>query len=479
MLSRIGLSSRILLLGALIAVCFPAVLLVWMLPRVREQGYGMRTEATRHIVESAVGILDYYGQQAQSGAMPLAAAQAAAKNALQHARYDQTNYVWINDLSPKMIMHPSKPQMNGKDLSNYRDPNGVLLFVEGVRLARAHGGGVIHYVWAKPGSSQPLPKVSYVKLYAPWGWVVGSGVWVDDIEANFNQLRNLALLVTLLLFAVTLVLCYRMALSISVPIRQAAGSLLRCTGETSASVAQIASGAHSSAIGFSKQAASLEEASASLGDLTVQIAQNTRGAADMRQLVREVTDLLAGGSSLVDDMNGAIAHIMQSAREVQKIVKTIEGIAFQTNILALNAAVEAAHAGAAGTGFSVVAAEVRLLAQRSTGAAHETSTLILHSLESSALGSEIGARLTSSFSGIVEKAQKLSRGLEHFGDSFRNQSESLGQINAAVSQISQLTQTHAATSEEIDSATQDLRDQTETSRAMADSLFHIVEPAKV
>jgi len=270
-----------------------------------------------------------------------------------------------------------------------------------------------------------------------------------------------------------------MALSISVPIRQAADSLLRCTGETSASVAQIASGAHSSAIGLSKQAASLEEASASLEDLTGHIAQNTRGAAEMRQLVREVTDLLAGGSSHVDDMNAAIAHIIQSAREVQKIVKTIEGIAFQTNILALNAAVEAAHAGAAGAGFSVVAAEVRLLAQRSTGAAHETSALILHSLESSVLGSEIGARLTSSFSGIVEKAQKLSCGLEHFADSFRNQSESLEQINAVVSQISHLTQTHAATSEEIDGATQDLRDQTETSRAMADSLFHIVEPAKV
>ena len=112
------------------------------------------------------------------------------KNIIAKARYGKNGYFWINDTTPRMVMHPMKPSLNGKDLSNIKDPNGVYLFNEMLRVVTKSGEGFVRYHWPKPGSDKPVPKMSYVKLFKPFNWIIGTGIYVDEIE---NKLKKEAI----------------------------------------------------------------------------------------------------------------------------------------------------------------------------------------------------------------------------------------------------------------------------------------------
>ena len=140
--------------------------------------------------DAALTVLKKYQGMEASGAMTRDAAQAEAKAVISVMRYgDGTGYFWINDMLPRMVMHPIKPEMNGKDLSGDKDPNGKFLFVEFVNTvkASASGKGFVDYYWPKPGAEQPVEKYSHVAGFAPWGWIVGTGVYVDDLHAMFRR----------------------------------------------------------------------------------------------------------------------------------------------------------------------------------------------------------------------------------------------------------------------------------------------------
>ncbi|MGK9050771.1 methyl-accepting chemotaxis protein [Neorhizobium petrolearium] len=140
--------------------------------------------------DAALTVLKKYQAMEASGAMTRDAAQAEAKAVISVMRYgDGTGYFWINDMLPRMVMHPIKPEMNGQDLSGDKDPNGKFLFVEFVNTvkASASGKGFVDYYWPKPGAEQPVEKYSHVAGFAPWGWIVGTGVYVDDLHAMFRR----------------------------------------------------------------------------------------------------------------------------------------------------------------------------------------------------------------------------------------------------------------------------------------------------
>ncbi len=149
-------------------------------------GQSMREDVavkTRHLVETAHSILVHYEAEEKAGRMSREAAQAAAAATLKSMRYAGQEYFWINDMGPRMVMHPFRPELDGRDLKDFKDPQGKALFVAFVDTVKAHGGGEVGYLWPKPGHDRPVPKISYVQGFAPWGWIVGSGVYVDDLEA--------------------------------------------------------------------------------------------------------------------------------------------------------------------------------------------------------------------------------------------------------------------------------------------------------
>jgi methyl-accepting chemotaxis protein len=133
--------------------------------------------------ENAVTVFEAYYKQEQAGTLSQADAQARAIEAISAMRYQGNGYFWINDMHPKMVMHPIKPAMNGTDLTANKDPNGKHLFVEFANTVKAHGKGFVDYYWPKPGAEEPVLKYSHVAGFAPWGWVVGTGVYADDLAA--------------------------------------------------------------------------------------------------------------------------------------------------------------------------------------------------------------------------------------------------------------------------------------------------------
>ena len=138
----------------------------------------------QHLGEVALGIVKEEHAAAQKGDVSAADAQKRAMARVAALRYGSNDYCWINDMHPKMVMHPIKPEMNGNDLSAYKDPNGKLLFVDFVDTVRKSGAGFVPYEWPKPGFEKPQPKLSYVVGFAPWNWVIGTGVYIDDLNAD-------------------------------------------------------------------------------------------------------------------------------------------------------------------------------------------------------------------------------------------------------------------------------------------------------
>lgn len=143
----------------------------------------LRLRNTRAFVQTAVQVAQGYADQAKAGQLSETAAQARAMAEIAKLRYDGSEYVWINDMSPRMVMHPMKPEMNGQSLIDYADPSGKKLFLAMVDVVKRQGSGDVDYEWPRPGQKNPEAKRSYVVGLPAWGWVLGSGVYVAEVRA--------------------------------------------------------------------------------------------------------------------------------------------------------------------------------------------------------------------------------------------------------------------------------------------------------
>ena len=184
-----------------------------------------RQAKTKNLVEAVYGVLEYqYGLQSK-GILTEDQAKTAALSLIKQLRYDEKEYFWVNDMIPRVLMHPMKPELDGKDVSDLKDSNGNHLFVEFFDIVRKDGSGFVSYLWPKPGQSEPAPKISYVKGFTPWGWVIGSGIYIDDIDSIFwystKWMIGIILVITLLIFVVIQL----MALSITRPLSELQGAI--------------------------------------------------------------------------------------------------------------------------------------------------------------------------------------------------------------------------------------------------------------
>jgi len=258
---------------------------------------------------------------------------------------------------------------------------------------------------------------------------------------------------------------------------QTAESLSEGSDQVASASGQISSSSQSLAEGASEQAASLEETSASLEEIASMTKRNAENALSAKDLSSDTRKAAETGSANMQEMNHAMADIQSASSNIAKIIKTIDEIAFQTNILALNAAVEAARAGEAGAGFAVVADEVRNLAQRSANAAKETAEKIEDSISKSANGVAISGKVTESLDQIVTKARQVDELVAEIATASREQSQGIDQVNTAVTQMDKVTQTNAAAAEESASASEELTAQAATLRELVGDLQTLVTGA--
>jgi diguanylate cyclase (GGDEF)-like protein len=195
-----------------ISVISVAVMLIatftYYIPLMENRLLEGKKSGTRNAVEVAYGIIATLDQQVGKGELSRAEAQKRAENMLRDIRYREREYFWINDLEPRMIMHPNVPELNGQNVSQYKDPQGTLLFMEFTRICKSRGSGFVDYMWPKPGEKDPVAKISYVKLYQPWGWIVGSGIYIDDMQADIRRLRLISSAGALLFAVMTLSMAF-------------------------------------------------------------------------------------------------------------------------------------------------------------------------------------------------------------------------------------------------------------------------------
>ena len=418
--------------------------------------------------------------------------QLKVKMLIDMTRYadDKSGYFWVNDLDCKIITHPIKPKLNGKNLKDLKDPKGKYLFAEFVRVCKESGEGVVDYYWPKPGSEEPVEKLSFVQLYKPWGWVVGTGIYLDDIDAavlerysDIGESVNHFIYILIALVVVGLlsgsVLAYGLASNITNGIKKFTDNIYQAADQMAVASEEVASGSDALAEGASRQAASLEETSALLQEIGHMTELNEGSTGEAEKLAVETETAVHGGATMVKEMITATQEISEASNETAKIIKTIDEIAFQTNLLSLNAAVEAARAGEAGAGFAVVANEVRMLAHRSAEAAKNTAELIGRAVERSDSGVELSRKVEESFTHISEVTSKVRTLIAEVAEASVKQTGGLKQANTAASEMESVTQELAANSEESSAATNDLRHQIEHIVDMLEGLQALVVGKKV
>ena len=288
---------------------------------------------------------------------------------------------------------------------------------------------------------------------------------------NFNLLTGILAGVTLVLSSVFAFLVTR---GINKALAQTAESLSEGSTRIASASGQVASSSQALADGASEQAASLEEISASLEQLSSMTKRNAENAQAGKTSAGQARAAAEAGAAEMDRMQTAMNAIQQSSTDIAKIIRTIDEIAFLTNILALNAAVEAARAGEAGAGFAVVANEVRSLAQRSALAARETADKIAEASTRSAQGVEISVRASTGFTEILAKVREVDRLVAEVATASSEQSQGLVQINTAVGHMDKVTQANAAGAEETASAAEELNAQSEELHAAAGQLAALV-----
>lgn len=218
--------SRMIATFVSLVLIFSAVM-ISMLLAGRTTMIEDRQRAARYAVETAWGAVESMGKAVSSGELELADAKKRVVAQLRDMRYDGKEYFWINDMHPRMVMHPTKPDMEGQDLTENKDPHGKPLFVEMVQVVKANGAGFVNYEWPRPGSDKPIPKISYVKAYLPWGWIIGSGIYVDDIDETVRNNAWRLLVIILIGSALTAVMATLLVRNIVGSLRTARNQLDR------------------------------------------------------------------------------------------------------------------------------------------------------------------------------------------------------------------------------------------------------------
>ena len=463
--------------------------------------YTDRKAKVRNLVESSVSLIKGFEDMAASGKLSEAQAKEQAVLVLNAMRYDTNEYFFAFDRDWLWVAHGIKPKLTGTNLNTINDPTGVNLgtLFKGA-VTEGGGKGFVSYVWDKPGFDTPQPKLSYLSTSNRWGWVVGTGVYLDDLDAallNSALILFAEILVALLLVVLIGHITRRSVMSqlggepaltrdvvrkiaqgelhVAIPVapgdkdsllaavadmqqhlRELVGGIVQSSQQLSGMADNIAGGAGDVAKSSGEQsqaasgmAASIEELTASIRRIAELATHAREVSASSGKLSNEGGDVISSAVSEMHRINESvdqaaltIGDLVSKTQTISTIMQVIKDIADQTNLLALNAAIEAARAGELGRGFAVVADEVRKLSERTAQATQEIAGMIR----------EVQSGSEASRSNMQEAVERVKSGLalaEQGGEAIRQIRDSAGGVVTVVNDISQALAEQGHASEEI------------------------------
>ncbi|MDY0041420.1 MAG: methyl-accepting chemotaxis protein [Desulforhabdus sp.] len=396
------------------------------------------------------------------GCMGIAMKLAPLAKRIAEKKIGETGYPFIVDQRGLFIAHPnSEIILKG----NVNQLKGMEQISERITRGESGAEGYVYEGIKKIAGFAPVPLT---------GWSVVATQNESEFMAPIHHIQYGILIIGVVFLLLGMTASFLFARSISRPIGRVVEGLQEGTDQVTAASGEVSSASQSLAEGTSQQAASLEETSSALEELASMTRQNADNAAQTNSLMADNAAMVDEANSVMSELTVSMSEISEASHEMQKIIKTIDEVAFQTNLLALNAAVEAARAGEAGAGFAVVADEVRNLAMRASEAAKNTADLIDGSVKKIGSGSELVEKTATALSGVTSGTSKMKELVAEIAAASSEQAQGIEQINRAVSEMDKVVQQNAANAEESASAAEELNAQSEHMRSFVTDLIALV-----